>query len=527
MSSEEVLVVGAGPTGLTMAIELARRGIDVRVIDKAAEPNSETRALGVQARTLELYARNDVTPELLPRGLRADRFNVFSEGRRILRADFGALPTPYPFLLMIPQNHVEEVLARRLHELGVTVERELSLTRILHRPGKISATIQPAAGGAETRDYQWVIGADGARSTVRKLLNVGFLGTAFDEGFAVADLRMDWDRPPTEFFAFLNSGRFAAFFPMLGGWHRVAIAQPPGAAPDSDRTISRFDLQAAIDQTVPGRPSIAELRQAGRFRINQRRAAAHRVGRVFLAGDAAHIHSVIGAQGMNTGIQDAFNLGWKLAEVIKGTADETLLDSYEAERAPVAARLVRGTRMVTRMTLIRNSVATAARRAVAPRILGRAHTQAVLTRAISQLDVSYHDKTGASPAGRVLAGDRAPDAAISVDARAARIYELLHPVGFTLLVFGIEDKAIAPLLDDHPSLTAVVRITPDAEAHAAYDIDRPTVVLVRPDGYIAARGDVTQVRAYFDEVGLGTTTGGEGVVASSRSQIYRRTGAAG
>jgi 2-polyprenyl-6-methoxyphenol hydroxylase-like FAD-dependent oxidoreductase len=500
MSGATVLVVGAGPTGLTAAVELARRGVAVRVIDKAAAASTDTRALGMQARTLELYERHGITAALLDNGLRADRFNVYSEGRRIVRADFRGLPTHYPYLLMIPQNETEAVLAARLAELGVSIERQVALSSLTQTPDRVTTALTRADGRVETAVFDWVIGADGAHSTVRRTLGIEFLGSAFEENFAVADLRIGWDRPAEEFFAFLDRGRFAAFFPMLGGWHRVAIAQPHASAGPEDRSITHAELQQSISASVPSPAVIEEVRQAGLFRINQRRAASHRQGRVFLAGDAAHIHSVIGAQGMNTGIQDAFNLGWKLAEVVAGAADLELLDTYGLERAPVAARLVKATRRVTRLTLVKHPLATAARRHIAPLVLARGPVQVRLTRAISQLDVSYHDHRGAAPPNRAAVGDRAPDAPASAGTRA---HALLHPTAHTLLTVGVPEDEVRSALGRHDPQLHVVALPARSPAASAYGLSQPAVVLVRPDGYIAARADrddLSTVRAHLDHM---------------------------
>ena len=194
----DVLVVGAGPTGLTMANELARRGIRTRVVDAADAPNAETRALGMQARSLELFERQGITTnELLARGLKARVFNVFSENRRILRADFGGLASPYPFLLMIPQNEVQEVLTENLAALGAHVERRVEVLGLTRHADHVDVELRHADGSSETARANWVIGADGAHSTVRRQLGLRFLGTAFEENFAVADLRIDWNSPAT------------------------------------------------------------------------------------------------------------------------------------------------------------------------------------------------------------------------------------------------------------------------------------------------------------------------------------------
>lgn len=477
----DVLIVGAGPTGLTMATELARRGVHPRIVDAAAEPNTETRALGVQARSLELFEKQGVTAQLLARGLKARVFNVFSENRQILRADFAGLASPYPFLLMIPQNEVQEVLTENLATLGTHVERPVEMVELTQHTDHVSVDLRRPGGSSETVRARWVVGADGAHSTVRRQLGLRFLGTSFDENFAVADLRMDWDLPADEFFAFLNRGRFVAYFPMLHGWHRIAVAQHEQPVPTGD--VTHAELQRAVDHCAPPGAKIAEIRQAGRFRINQRRVESHSAGRVFLIGDAAHIHSVVGAQGMNTGIQDAFNLGWKLAAVVRGDAEPALLNSYAAERAPVARRLVTGTRRITRMTLLRNPISTAMRRTVAPRVLGRRPVQRTLLRAISQIDVSYHDDSGSAPQGRVAVGDRAPDVTFTAqDGSTARLFDLLDTTRHTLLTVG----GATPATPESPNQVHAVQVV-DPGVGAAYNLPDGGYVLIRPDGYIGYR----------------------------------------
>lgn len=488
----DVLVVGAGPTGLTMATELARRGIRTRIVDATAAPNTETRALGMQARSLELFERQGITDALLARGLQARVFNVFSENRQILRADFATLASPYPFLLMIPQNEVQEVLTENLAALGTHIERRVELLGLTQRADHVDVELRHADGTSETAGANWVVGADGAHSTVRRLLGLRFLGTAFEENFAVADLRIDWQLPGEQFFAFLNRGRFVAYFPMLHGWHRIAVAQPERPTPSGDVTLA--ELQRAVDVCAPPGAKIAEIRQAGRFRINQRRVETNSAGRVFLAGDAAHIHSVVGAQGMNAGIQDAFNLGWKLAAVVRGEADAGLLGSYAAERAPVARRLVKGTRRVTRMTLLRNPISTAMRRNVAPHILGRPAVRHRLIRAISQIDVSYHDGSGSGPDGRTAVGDRAPDVElIAADGQPARLFDLLDRERHTLLTLGGAEPPA--------ELTGVSLVqVSDPAAADAYGLPGGGVVLIRPDGYIAYRSIAKNPRSLAADV---------------------------
>ena len=478
--STDVLVVGAGPTGLTTAIELARRGIGVRVIDMAMEPTTETRALGIQARTLELFERLQIADAAVKAGLSVSEFNVFSENKRFLHLSLRRLETRYPYLLMLRQPQVEALLAKRLNDFGVTVERGVELRTLTQHPDHVVAELRHRDNRVEQAQTPWLIGCDGAHSVVRRQLDIPFLGKAFEENFAVADVHLEWALPYNVFYAFLNRGNFVAYFPMPGDLHRLTVAYPPGRAPTGE--VTSTELTSAVSRCAPPGTRIGDITYAGRFQIHQRKVARHSAGRVFLAGDAAHIHSVVGGQGMNTGIQDAFNLGWKLAAVIDGHAERRLLETYGRERGSVAARLVKGTRRATRMTLLRNPLATAARRNIAPHLTPLPIVQRTLARALSQLDVSYRDASGGSSGSTLAVGDRYPDVAI------------LHPSKYTLLVSGAEPVGLDNVLDGHAELFEIRDV--EADHHHPRGL-----TLVRPDGYLAMLGgDTTQLARYLADI---------------------------
>ncbi|KAB8189119.1 hypothetical protein FH608_040425 [Nonomuraea phyllanthi] len=482
--STEVLIIGAGPTGLTMAIELAKRDVAVRIVDAASAPTSQTRALGVQPRTLELFERLGLAEPAVEGGVPVTQFRLFSENKQFLDLGLSGLETPHPYLLMLPQPAVEELLGRRLKDYGVMVERGVELTMLSQGVSDVEAAMRHSDGTVERVRVPWLIGCDGAHSTVRHQLGVSFVGAAFEENFAVADGRVDWPLSYDVFYSFLNKGNFVAYFPMPGGLHRITIAYPPGQAPTGDLTFE--EVQKAVALCSPSGTRLVKIDEAGRFQINQRKVERHSVDRVFLAGDAAHVHSVVGGQGMNTGIQDAFNLGWKLAAVVQGRARASLLDTYAAERSPVAHRLVKGTRRATRMTLLRNPVATAARRNLAPHITARPAVRRILSRALTQLDVSYRDGTGGTNDERLAVGDRFPD------------IELLHPSKHTLLIFGTEPPGLHDTLGDLADLISIRHMT-DGRAHLRGGIGGDGLVLVRPDDYIAILGgDVADLREYLD-----------------------------
>jgi 2-polyprenyl-6-methoxyphenol hydroxylase-like FAD-dependent oxidoreductase len=512
----DVLVVGAGPVGLTAAAELRRRGVTVRCVDAERFHNVSTKAAGIQAKTLELFERLGVVHAAVERGLPVRRFHILSEEHPIAHFDLGRLDTPYPYLLMLPQNQTEEILRQRLEELGGAVDTGVELIGFTQDKKGVDVVLRCADGQSEHVRADWMIAADGAHSTVRHQLGLQFEGGAFREEFATVDVRIDWHLPMDELYAYLNRGNFIAYFPLVGGWHRVAIAYNTRRAPEGEVTLA--EVQSAIDACGPTGARAAEIGDRSRFVIHQRTVERQSVGRVFLAGDAAHVHSVVGAQGLNIGVQDSFNLAWKLAAVISGRAQPALLDTYAGERRPAASRTVRGTRRATRMTLLRRSPTVFARRHVAPLVLGRRRARSTIELALSQLDISYRTP-GAVATGSIETGDRVPDSPLRqggvARARTApvtRLFEVIRNDEFSLLLIGeSEDLAagyppIGRVATDFPMVqqymvlpddavhdTADVRVTTLVDAgntlRRKHEIRRRAMLLVRPDGYLALRHD--------------------------------------
>ena len=338
----DVLVVGAGPTGLMLANQLARRGVPTRIVDRHAGPSLETRALGVQARSLEIYSHLGIAGPALELGKRAAGANIWAQWRRAARIPFGDIGrglSPYPFLLILGQDDNERLLGESLGTRGLAVEWNTELVGLAQAADRVTATLRQPGGRTREVAAAWVAGCDGARSAVRDRNGIAFRGAPYEHVFFVADTQMTGPMVPDEINVYLWREGFHLFFPMRGSDHwRVVGILPP-------ELRGRDDL--AFDEVIPSIRreagsglSFQKCSWLSTYRIHHRSAERFRDGRCFLLGDAAHIHSPVGAQGMNTGLQDAYNLGWKLALVVSGGADAALLDSYEDERMPVARRLL-------------------------------------------------------------------------------------------------------------------------------------------------------------------------------------------
>lgn len=468
--SPQVLVVGAGPVGLTAAHELARHGVRVRLVDAAQGPATTSRALATHARTLETYDQMGLADEILPRGRRVEHFTLHQNGRRLIRfdTDYSKLPTRFPFTLMIDQCIAEEVLRTAAAQRGVSVEWGVRLLDFTQDDSEVRARLQHPDGRVETVTTPWLVGTDGGHSTVRKHLGLVLSGES-SETWLIADAQVECDLP-TDSIHWLRTPRGTVMmvpFPETGKWRLLDTAETD-RSDDQAFIAGRFAEKIAAG-TGRG-AAVADPSWISVFTIQQRMLQQMRVGRVFVAGDAAHVHSPASGQGLNTGIQDAFNLSWKLAAVLAGEADGTLLDSYTAERVPVGAELLRSTRMATVLIQLRSRAMASLLRVLftvvrsLPPVKGR--IQRKIMGGMSALGLSYADIPPARGVDPGPAGPGARAAQVTAD-RAA------HPAWAGLLA-ELRSPGWTLVSEPDPVIREDLGMAPDGW------------LLIRPDGYVAA-----------------------------------------
>ena len=459
----EVAVIGAGPTGLTAATMLAAYGIRTVVLDRAAGPAGHSRAAVIHARTLETLEPLGIVDELLRRGVVVPHFGVRDRDRRLLAVDFNRLPTAHSYTLMLQQDQTEHLLRQALREYGEGVLWGCEVTAVRQDSTGVDLTVR-CARGSNTIRARFALGCDGAHSLVREALGIPFEGATYPQSFVLADVRMRWPLPDDEVQLFFSPEGLVVVAPLPGGQHRVVAT-----VDEAPHEPSLAHVQALLDARGPHapRPRIEEVVWSSRFHVHHKVAANFREGAVFLCGDAAHVHSPAGGQGMNTGIQDAANLVWKLALVLRGHATESLLDSYEQERRQVAMEVVSTTHRLTRLATLRSPVARRLRNVLLAAAGRSGRLPRRLATNLAELDIVYHN--GWSLDGSTVVERWTP--------RSDGAAPDLDPALRLVISKGYESQA-----------TAVTGRYPGVPVHVVASPGLSEAVIVRPDGYVAGRG---------------------------------------
>lgn len=490
-SSSQVLIVGAGPTGLVLAAGLLARGVPVRIIDKAAAPAWQSRAVSLHARSLELLDTMGLAETFLAHGHQVRRFRMCAGRRSLLNLDMSRNGSRYGFILHLPQSETERLLRTRVDELGGTVEQGVELVGLTEQGEHVDATLRDAAGHEIEVSVDYVVGCDGAHSRVRHELGLTFEGQPYPNDWLLADVALDGITRDDEIRAFYRpDGLPLVCLPMGANRWRLVM---PNAGDRAGRPPSFEEIQDLVAHRAPWRIQVADPGWLATFRCQLRSTTTYRCGRVLLAGDAAHIHSPAGGQGMNTGMMDAHNLAWKLA-LVAGGAPEALLDTYGQERVPVASDVLRFTDKMIGWATMRHPVKRALRDTLVPAATSLPMAQRRAARRLSQVSVGYPSSPLIRPGGTGRGpkpGERVPDVEVRTDAGPTRLHRVLGQGRHVLLVSdaAIQTAFQASGLELFAGLVDVVDAGKDATAAFA---------LVRPDGILAARGSGQDVHVVID-----------------------------
>jgi 2-polyprenyl-6-methoxyphenol hydroxylase-like FAD-dependent oxidoreductase len=480
LADTQVLITGAGPTGLVLALWLNRLGVRVRIVDEAAEPGTTSRALVVHARTLELYRQVGLADAVAERALKFAGANLWARGRKAGRVAFGPIGqglSPFPYMLIYPQDQHERFLIERLADAGVQVERRTELVGFDESGGRVLARLRRPDGTEEACEAAYLAGCDGAHSTVREALCIGFPGGTYSHLFYVADVEARGPVMDGELHVALDESEFLGVFPLPRAGHGRLIGNVRREVEDARETLSWDDVGKEVIGRL--RITVERVNWFSTYRVHHRVADRFRQGRAFLLGDAAHIHSPVGGQGMNTGIGDAVNLAWKLAAVLHGRAEPPLLDSYEPERIAFARRLVATTDRAFTVVTSSGPVARVLRVDVAPRLLPLAFAsrpfRRLMFRTVSQIAVNYRGSSlSEGRAGRVRGGDRLPW--VPEDN-----FRPLTSLDWQVHVYG---AAAAGIADVCARRGLALHTFPWSSGASLAGLQRGAVYLVRPDGYV-------------------------------------------
>ncbi len=565
----DTLVVGAGPTGLTLACELARHNVRFRIIDKLSIGSDKSKALAVHSRSLEMLEDMGIVDRFITHGLRLHGVNVFADNKQIAKLSLDELDSFYSYTLSLPQSDTERLLMERLSELNHSVERSMDLFALEQFQDGVEATVKNGAGEIEKIRARWVVGADGAHSAVRKLLKMGFVGSKYPDLMKLTDVHIEGHLTADEIYVFNSEKGLIALFPYGGNRYRIAAVSPEQEdhEHEADANIqtqpSLEEMQKIVDERVPLELKLSDQHWSTGLYLHARHVTKYREGNCFLAGDAAHIHSPAGGQGMNTGMQDSYNLAWKMGLVAKGVASDGLLDSYNDERLGIALGVLKMTDFMMRVNTMKNPVAKQLRNTFAPILTAQEVIQTRIKNSISELSLNYGDslivEEHFAPVTRAIvhqddmptvtdifafkdgpgAGDRAPDGFLQAGREEpVRLYEVIKGTKHSLLLFSGDDTSdseiekfqtiatnitklykqfidVIVILD---SMDSVARCTPKLAAlketvrtvadwematHHKYAAGSNCAYLIRPDCYVGFRSqpmDESLLTTYLNRI---------------------------
>lgn len=505
----DVLIVGAGPTGLALAIQLMRHGVDFVIVDKGEGTTPHSKAIGVQARTLEIYEQIGLAEKLIDAGILAEKARMIVGGKLRGEVEFveiGRGMSPYPFVLIVEQGRHEAFLYDFIKTNGKDVRWQTELVGFKQNESGVTAELQTFDGRSETIEAKYLIGCDGAKSLVRRSLGLEFEGSTFERMFYVADVDIDWKFSHDALQVFLMSNQLLAFFPMAGEkqWRIVGTFPEEFAKDEGDVLYEEIEERIKLDTELD--LDITRVNWFSTYKVHTRHVNKFSVGRCFLAGDSAHIHTPAGAQGMNTGIQDGYNLAWKLALVLHGKASIEILNTYNEERLPNARNLTQTTDRFFDLVASPSPLLSFIRMNVFPYVAGAAFRLDAVKRfvfpRISQIMINYRGSSLSMDGGNfnVKAGDRMP----YFEVEGASIYDRLHEPRFHILQFldgkqqpagdapfdqGIADLHSLPL---YPNVSEI------------FGSKESFTVLLRPDnyiGYIGVGSDLDGAKKYFAKIG--------------------------
>ena len=510
VSDTEVLIVGAGPTGLMMACQLAINKVPFRIIDKTEDHTAQSRALVIQARSLEIFDQMGVSDKAIQQGKVAKAIGAFFNGRKVLRItvnEIGKGLTKFPFFLMLEQSRTESLLVDFLKERGRDVERRTELKTIRQSNSEVICVLKHGDGNEESVKSKYVVGADGSHSVVREQLNIPFGGKTYEESLFVLDCKAESDLPNDEMYLAFGKTALGGFFPLTNGRWRILGDIPKEL--EGRKEIVFEDIEKNFAARVHMNVKLYDPQWVSVYRSHHRYASTFRKGRCFLTGDAAHIHSPVGAQGMNTGLQDAYNLAWKLALVIRGSAKEDLLNTYTEERIAIARNLVRTTDRVFNLVTSGNLFLKTLRLYIIPVALKLATPifqkfnllQKFLFKTASEIGINYRKSSvsqgaslGTFPKHAPRPGDRLPFLQFDDEnGDETNIQEKLRNKFFCLFVFankisGEMEKVIEPFKDSL-SFEVIPFLKQTETLYKRLGIKQTGYYLIRPDMYIAYRAD--------------------------------------